>query len=126
LCGGAENGIKEIVVDGALPPTLTCQDLSRKRSSFSLKIQPRKRIKHYGYRFYRFELTVWPVIFGKPEVIQKWAWRRSMEMSPKDFWGVSEISLSDYKRVARHNLRVARYPPGAFGRSNKINFGLDS
>jgi hypothetical protein len=51
LCGGPENGIKRIVVDGALPPTLTCQDLSRKRSSFSSKSNRRKRIKHSGSRF---------------------------------------------------------------------------
>jgi hypothetical protein len=56
LRGGAENGIKKIVVDGALPPTLTWQDLSRKRSSFSSKSNRRKRIKHSDYKFYRFEL----------------------------------------------------------------------
>src|ERR1700751_3666862 len=56
LRGGAENGIKKIVVDGALPPTLTWQDLSRKRSHFSSKPNRRKRIKHSDYKFYRFEL----------------------------------------------------------------------
>jgi hypothetical protein len=49
-------GFLEAALDGALPPTLTCQDLSRKRSSFSSKSNRRKRIKHSGCRFYSFEL----------------------------------------------------------------------
>ena len=38
LCGEAESRIKRIVAHwSATPPALTCQDLSRKRSSFLLK-----------------------------------------------------------------------------------------
>jgi hypothetical protein len=38
LCGGAESGIKRIVAHwSSAPPVLTCQDLSRRRSSFLLK-----------------------------------------------------------------------------------------
>src|ERR1700751_3225542 len=76
LRGGAENGIKKIVVDGALPPTLTWQDLSRKRSSFSSKSNRRKRIKHADYRFYRFELDTLAGYFRQPG-----KWKRGCQVT---------------------------------------------
>src|SRR5215469_780167 len=44
LCGRTESGINRIVAHrGSAPPALTCQDLSRKQSSFLLKQNPTGR-----------------------------------------------------------------------------------
>src|SRR5437899_6521552 len=70
LCAGTQSGINRIVAHGALhSPALTCQDLSRKQSSFRLK-------KHPTGREYRFSAIAfqgcdskdWPLIKDLPGV----------------------------------------------------------
>jgi hypothetical protein len=54
---------------GALPPALTCQDLSRKRSSSSLNKSNWKRIKLLGYSPKACDSESWPVINDNPGAI---------------------------------------------------------
>src|SRR5216684_5122885 len=64
LYGGAESGINRIVAHwSSAPPALTCQDLSRKRSSFLLKQKSNwKRITLLACSFYGCDSEYWPVI----------------------------------------------------------------
>ena len=49
------------------------------------------------------------------EVERGWE-KCGIDLLETDFWGVSEISLSDHGLVARHNFRVARQPIISFPR----------
>ena len=67
LCAGTQSGINRIVTHGALhSPALTCQDLSRKQSSFRLKKNPTGREYRFSaIAFQGCDSKDWPLIKDK-------------------------------------------------------------
>src|SRR5216683_6202317 len=71
LCCGAESGIKRIVVHWGSAAGVDLPRSEPEAELLLLNKSNRKRIKLSGYRFSGCDSESWPVIFGKPEAIQR-------------------------------------------------------